>query len=397
MKRNALFSTRSKVVAVTVLLILGLSVLNCSPLFAQGSAGRVIGTVTDSNGGAVSGANVSVLDVERGTVRSLVTDESGVYSAPNLLPGSYRIRVEFKGFKTFERQNITLEVAQDLRVDVVLQPGEQTQTITVTETAPLVETTNASLGGTVTNQTINELPLNGRNYQNLLSLRPGVQIYPGGGAWTQSTNGLRAHDNVYMVEGIDHSDPWLAQSVINAVGFAGDAATILSMDAIQEFKTEQNPRAEFGWKPGSQVNVGLKSGTNTLHGTAFAFGRTDGWDARNYFNTTDQKKEGIAMEQFGGTAGGRIIKDKLFWFGDYEGQRYTLDSGWVGAAPITAVGVSDPNLNLASSNLIGGCLAALAGPGSYGPQRSPCWPESRLHTSLQLSRCLPGQQRFQRA
>ena len=363
MKRNALFSTRSKVVAVTVLLILGLSVLNCSPLFAQGSAGRVIGTVTDSNGGAVSGANVSVLDVERGTVRSLVTDESGVYSAPNLLPGSYRIRVEFKGFKTFERQNITLEVAQDLRVDVVLQPGEQTQTITVTETAPLVETTNASLGGTVTNQTINELPLNGRNYQNLLSLRPGVQIYPGGGAWTQSTNGLRAHDNVYMVEGIDHSDPWLAQSVINAVGFAGDAATILSMDAIQEFKTEQNPRAEFGWKPGSQVNVGLKSGTNTLHGTAFAFGRTDGWDARNYFNTTDQKKQGIAMEQFGGTAGGRIIKDKLFWFGDYEGQRYTLDSGWVGAAPITSPGVADPSATLATSNLIGGCLAALAGKG----------------------------------
>src|ERR1700722_6013786 len=275
---------------------IGLLFLSSSPLFSQGNAGRISGTITDQTSGAVGGATVTVTDTQRGVTRTLTTDEAGVYLAPNLTPGNYSIRVESKGFKTIERQNVTLEIAQDIRVDLVLQPGEQNQTITVTESLPLVETTNASLGGTITNQTINELPLNGRNYQNLLSLRPGVQIYPGGGAWTQSTNGLRAHDNVYMVEGIDHSDPWLAQSVINAVGFAGDAATILSMDAIQEFKTEQNPRAEFGWKPGSQVNVGIKSGTNAIHGTAFAFGRTDAWDARNYFNTTDQKKEGIAMD-----------------------------------------------------------------------------------------------------
>jgi hypothetical protein len=106
------------------------------------------------------------------------------------------------------------------------------------------------------------------------------------------------------------------------------------------------------------VNVGLKSGTNSLHGTAFAFGRTDAWDACNYFNTTDQAKEGIAMQQFGGTVGGRIIKDKLFWFGDYEGQRYTLDSSWIGNAPITAAGAGD-----ASTNLVLGCLAAKAGTG----------------------------------
>ena len=354
-----LFANGTKHFAVCMLAI-GLLLFSSSPLFSQGSAGRISGTISDQTGGAVGGATVTVTDTQRGVTRTLTTDEAGVYLAPNLTPGNYTVKVESKGFKTVERQSIALEVAQDIRVDLVLQPGEQNQTITVTESLPLVETTNASLGGTITNQTINELPLNGRNYQNLLSLRPGVQIYPGGGAWTQSTNGLRAHDNVYMVEGIDHSDPWLAQSVINAVGFAGDAATILSMDAIQEFKTEQNPRAEFGWKPGSQVNVGLKSGTNTIHGTAFAFGRTDGWDARNYFNTTDQKKEGIAMEQFGGTAGGPIVKDKLFWFGDYEGQRYTLDSGWIGAAPITAPGVSDPSLTPATSNLIAGCLNALA-------------------------------------
>jgi hypothetical protein len=353
------FGNSIRLLSVCIFTI-GLLFLSSSPLLSQGNAGRISGTITDQTSGAVGGATVTVTDTQRGVTRTLTTDEAGVYLAPNLTPGNYSIKVESKGFKTIERQNVTLEIAQDIRVDLVLQPGEQNQTITVTESLPLVETTNASLGGTITNQTINELPLNGRNYQNLLSLRPGVQIYPGGGAWTQSTNGLRAHDNVYMVEGIDHSDPWLAQSVINAVGFAGDAATILSMDAIQEFKTEQNPRAEFGWKPGSQVNVGIKSGTNAIHGTAFAFGRTDAWDARNYFNTTDQKKEGIAMEQFGGTAGGPIIKDRLFWFGDYEGQRYTLDSGWIGAAPITAAGVSDPSLTPQTSNLIAGCLNAKA-------------------------------------
>ena len=337
---------------IVATLTVGLSALS------QGSAGRITGTITDQTGGAIAGAMVTVTDTQRGVSRTLVSDEAGAYIAPNLTPSTYTVRAEAKGFKALERQNVVVEVNGDIRVDLVLQPGEQTEKITVTESLPLVETTNATLGGTITNQTINELPLNGRNYQNLLTLRPGVQIYPGGGAWTQSTNGLRAHDNVYMVDGILHSDPWLAQSVINAVGFAGDAATILSVDAIQEFRTEQNPRAEYGWKPGSQVNVGLKSGTNNLHGTGFAFGRTDGWDARNYFNPAPQAKEAIALEQFGGTLGGAIKKDKLFWFGDYEGQRYRLDSGWISNAPVTAAGLGG-----ADDNLIAGCQAALAGTG----------------------------------
>jgi Carboxypeptidase regulatory-like domain/TonB dependent receptor-like, beta-barrel len=332
--------------------------LLCLPLWSQGSAGRILGTVYDSSGGVIAGATVTITDVARGTTRTLTSDQAGAYLAPGMLPGTYIVRGQAANFQPLQRENVQVQVGQDSRVDLTLQPGSTTQTVTVTEQLPLVQTSSSSLGGTITNQTINELPLNGRNYQNLLALRPGVEIYPGGGAWTQSTNGLRAHDNVYMVDGIDHSDPWLAQSIINAVGFAGDAATILSMDAIQEFKTEQNPRAEFGWKPGSQVNVGIKSGTNTIHGTGFAFGRTDGWDARNFFNTTDQAKEGIALEQFGGTAGGPIIKDKLFWFGDYEGQRYNLDSGWISNAPITAAGVGD-----ATNNLIAACTAAMSGTG----------------------------------
>jgi hypothetical protein len=207
-----------------------------------------------------------------------------------------------------------------------------------------VETTNATLGGTITNETITELPLNGRNFANLLQLRPGVTIYPGGSGWTQSSNGMRAKDNVYLVDGIYSSEPWMGQSVMNAVGAAGDAGTILSIDSIDEFKTEQNPRAQYGWKPGSIVNVGLKSGTNAIHGTAFAFGRDGNWDPLNYFQAaganggTAAPKTPVQLEQFGGTVGGPIIKDKLFWFAAYEGQRYTIGATGQITEPITAAG-----------------------------------------------------------
>ena len=117
--------------------------------------------------------------MDRGTSRPLTTDESGAFNAPNLLPGNYKVRAESKGFKTTERQSIVLEVGQELRVDLALQPGEQSQTITVTEEIPLVETTNAELGGTIQNEVINDLPLNGRNFENLLDLRPGVTKYVG--------------------------------------------------------------------------------------------------------------------------------------------------------------------------------------------------------------------------
>src|SRR4051812_22413472 len=250
------------------------------PAFSQGNAGRILGSVVDPSGGAMQGAMVTITDTSRGTTRALTTDASGEYNAPNLIPGTYKVHAESKGFKAAERQNIILEVNQELRVDLTLQPGEQTETITVTEQLPLIETTNAELGGTLQNAVINNLPLNGRNFENLLTLRPGVTIYPGGGGWTQSTNGIRAHDNVYMVDGVNSNDPWMAQSIMNAAMAGGDAGTILPIDAIDEFKTEINPRAQYGWKPGAVVNVGIKSGTNALHGSAYAYGRDGSWDAR---------------------------------------------------------------------------------------------------------------------
>ena len=307
--------------------------LVCLSAFSQASTGRIMGAVTDQTGGAIVGATVAVTDVQRGISHNLITDQAGEYNAPNLLPSMYTIRVEFKGFKAVERSNILVEVGKELRIDLTLEPGEVTQTVVVTEAAPMVETTNATLGGTLSNATINDLPLNGRNFENLLQYRPGITIYPGGGSSTQSTNGIRPEDNVYLMEGQFISEAFGGGSIINGAGPAGDSATIMPIDAIQEFNTEENPKAEFGWKPGTIVNVGLKSGTNMLHGTAYAFGRDAAWDARNFYDTEPSPKTPLSLEQFGGTVGGPIKKDKLFFFAGYEGQRYTAGNSFSESIP----------------------------------------------------------------
>jgi len=329
--------------------------LICSPAFPQGNAGRILGTLTDQSGGVLVGATVTVTDTQRGTTRTLTTNQSGEYNSPNLLPSTYTVRAEAMGFKTIERLGILLEANQELRVDLVLQPGQQTQTITVTEALPMVDTTNAELGGTLQSDIIDSLPMNGRNFQNLLQLTPGVMIYPGGTSYSESTNGLRSHQNLYLVNGVFSSTPWDGQSVMNSSLHAGDAGTILPVDAIDELKTEENPRAEYGWKPGAIIDIGIKSGTNTLHGTAYAYGRDTALDARNYYDVAAAPKAEVGLEQFGGTIGGPIKKDKLFFFANYEGQLYSIGNPALHNFPVTTP-IGDP-----TKSLIDACNAALAG------------------------------------
>lgn len=324
--RRTIFSRQAGVIILAVFL-LSLSA------WAQSTNGRILGSVNDQSGAAVAGASVVVTDMQRGTSRTLTTDPAGTYVAADLLPGTYKIHVEAKGFKTVERPNVLIEVATDVRADFSLQPGQVTETVVVDEEVPLVNTTSSTLGGTLSNKEINDLPLNGRNYQNLLQLRPGVMRYPGGGFSTTSANGLRAEDNAYLIDGLYNTEPFSGQGIINGSGIVGDSATILPIDSIQEFNLEQNPPAEYGWKPGAIVNVGIKSGTNTLHGTAFAFGRDGAMDARNFFNTPPAAKVGRTLEQFGGSLGGAIIKDKAFFFGSYEGQRYDIGNTYSVTTP----------------------------------------------------------------
>jgi hypothetical protein len=353
-------------VCLRVLMMGACMLLVSLPMFAQGSAGRILGSVTDQSGGVLAGATVTVLDVQRGIPRTLITDQSGEYVAPSLLPGTYTVRAEFKGFKTVERQKIVLEVNQDIRVDLALEPGEQTQTITVTEELPLVETTNATLGGTLSNETINDLPMMGRSYQNLLTLRPGMMIYPGGGGWTMSTNGSRPEENQFILDGLTNDNPLQGLTIINGPGVAGDAATIMPIDAIQEVRIEENPKAEYGGKPGAVVNVGIKSGTNSIHGTAYAFGRDSAMDARNYFDDTSLPKRAVALEQYGATVGGPLKKDKLFFFLGYEAESYSVGNLFFANVPEDVSQVPGAGAPDTANSLVDALQSLVAGGATVG-------------------------------
>lgn len=369
--------------------------LLCLPAFSQGNLGRIMGTVTDQSGGVVAGATVTVLDVARGISRTLTTDDAGEYNAPNLTPGGFTVRVEAKGFKKIERQNVDVGVGKEIRVDLTLQPGEQEQTVTVTEAVPLVETTNATLGGTLDNADIVDMPLNGRNYQLLLGLRPGVMVQPGGGPWTQSTNGVRPDESVWMVDGVINSNFMDARPILGMPSPITDGATILPVDAIQEFNTMENPKAEYGWKPGAVVNVGIKSGTNQIHGSAYAFGRDGSWGARNAYNIaplaggcplSSCDKLPVQLKQFGGVVGGPIIKDKLFFFGGYEGLRSFIGQALAtsGAGVPGTATEGDPKLSFVDAI---NCLQFATDCGSRGV---PTGPIAVSPVTLKLTGCTVG-------
>jgi hypothetical protein len=172
-------------------------------------------------------------------------------------------------------------VAKDIRVDFRLDPGAINETVTVSEEAPVVNTTIDVLGGTFANKAINELPLLGRDFQNLAILQPNIQRSPGGGFLSTTANGNRPEDNNYVVDGLDDNDAYYGTTVINAEGVEGTPATHLPIDAIQEFNIQSSPEADYGWKPGAVINIGIKSGTNSFHGSTYYFNRNSALDARN--------------------------------------------------------------------------------------------------------------------
>lgn len=337
----------------------------CAMVAAQTYQGRISGTVTDQTGAVLAGAKVLVTNMDTGAVRDLVSNEAGDWVAPNLPPGPYKITVEAPKFKKVERTGVRLEVAKDIHLDIALVPGQASEVVTVTEEAPLVETMNDTLGGTFTNKAINDLPLNGRDFQNLVVLRPGVQRGTGGGFLSISSDGMRPEDNNFIMDGTDNNDPYYATTVVNAEGVQGTPGTHLPIDAIQEFNVIENPPAEYGWKPGAIVNLGLKSGTNHFHGTAYDFERNNALDARNYFNAAPDPQRPLRLHEFGASAGGPIVKNKLFIFGAYEGVRDLVGNSENLSSPATA-SVGDPSISIPDAianvtNLCGaGCLSPLS-------------------------------------
>ena len=309
-------------VAVLVLLAMGVAA------GAQTFRGTILGTVTDSSGAAISGATVTIKNTDTGLVRTVTTSADGSYSAPELPIGNYSVTVETAGFKSGVVTGIRVEVSSERRADVTLQAGEISQKIEVTgDTLPQVESTDNTLGGIIESKVVTSLPVNGRDYQKLIFLVPGVtgspdQITDSPGSFgIFSVNGARGRANNFLLDGTDMNDGYRNDPAINEAGVFGTPATILPVEAIAELRVASNFEAEYGRSAGGVINVVTKSGTNSLHGSAFEFFRNNALDARNYFNQVGTPQNPFHNNQYGGALGGPIVKDKTFFFVDYEGLR----------------------------------------------------------------------------
>ena len=342
--------SKSSVVNSTqrILVWLGVSVsvlLLSLPASAQLNLGRIWGNISDQSGGVIVGATVSVLDVPRGVARNLTTDSAGGFSASSLVPSTYTVKVEFKGFKTIERQNVEVGVGQEVRLDLTLQPGDQAQTVTVTEAIPIIDTTNAVLSSTLQTEALSELPINGRLYTKVLDFQPGIHGNPGGNSPNYEANGASGQGNYYLLDGVENSNIFVNSGPLIGAATSTDELTILPQDAVQEVNVMANPPAEFGWFQGAVVNVGLKSGTNNIHGSAYGFGRHNSLDAYDPYLTPGGPKQDDDFEQFGGSFGGPIKKDKLFYFGAFDGMRYTVGTAQVATVPTVNGGAVDFTTN----------------------------------------------------
>jgi len=303
-------------------------VLAATTLVAQTFRGTILGVVTDPSGAVVSGASVKVKNMNTGLERVTQTSADGSYSVPELPIGTYSVTVSQSGFQTSVTSNVTVDVAGARRVDVGLKPGKVSEQVQVAgEELPQVETTSTELGGTFTSDAIESLPVNGRDYQKLIYQNPGVagspdQISDSPGSYgTFSMNGSRGRANNFLLDGTDMNDGYRNDPAINEAGVFGDPATILPLDAVAELRVLSNYDAEYGRNSGAVINIVTKSGTNTWHGSALEYFRSGKLGARNYFNFAPDPKSPFNNNQFGGALGGALIKDKTFFYADYEGQR----------------------------------------------------------------------------
>ena len=217
---------------------------------AQSNRGRISSQVTDSSGATVPAAKITIENRDTHVQRTLETNNDGDYVASDIEPGFYSVKAEAPNFKTVLREQIQIEVANDIKINLQLTPGGISEVVEVKDEAPLTESTNAVLSGVLSNKAINELPLQGRDFQNLLPLHPGVQRDPGGGFHTLTFNGLRPDDNNFIIDGANDNDVYYGETVVNDAGISGTPASTLPLDSIQEFNTQEQPQADYGAKPG---------------------------------------------------------------------------------------------------------------------------------------------------
>ncbi len=312
------------------------------PALAQTFRGGIQGTITDTTGGALPGVSVTVTNAATKLSRTAFTDKEGNYFIPELPLGDYTLAVELSGFGPKTVTGIHVEVGSNRRVDLQLSPGGLQEKVEVVATAPLVETTGDTMGGTLGAMEMAALPINGGDFTKLLVLVPGsvgdasgVMDSPGSFGLF-SLNGSRGRSNNYLIDGTDMNDGYRNLPAINEGGVFGTPATILPVDAVAEIKVLSGGQAEFGRSSGGVVNIVTKSGANSFHGSGYEFFRNDALDSRNFFNPAPNPKDLFHNNQFGGFLSGPIQKDQTFWFVSYEGQREQVGIPSLSRVPTSA-------------------------------------------------------------
>src|SRR6266404_2344759 len=337
------------------LIVIAASALFAMSAVAQGDA-SISGHVADSTGAAIAGAAVKIRNVETGSERNLATDEAGRFNAPSLSVGRYDVTAAKEGFHTDTRTSIALAVGQREEIDFTLQVGDVHQTVEVPAFSGALAVTTEDTSGLVEERQVKDLPLNGRSYDQLLTLNPGILNYTSqraGGIGTSNSvvgnmfaaSGRRPQENLYLLNGVEFTS---ASEINNTPG--GVSGQLLGVDAVREFSVIKDTYgAEYGKRPGAQVNIVTASGTNQLHGAAYEFLRNSALDARNYFDYGSIPD--FQRNVFGGSLGGPIKKDKTFLFGNYEGFRQNLGLSDLSLVPdatsrATAIASIQPLLSL---------------------------------------------------
>src|SRR5437764_9232318 len=322
----------SQVLQSVFTFVIGVALFGVTPLNAQVDTGSITCVIADASGAVVSGAKVTLTNEGTGASLTATSGADGIYKFSPVRVGSYKLDVTSQGFQTTKQSGVQVNIGTNVSLNFNLKPGSQTETVEVTGAIPVLQTQDASVGQVVDQRSVNDLPLNGRNFTFLAQLVQGVnspQADTRGNAASGafSANGLRPAQNNYMLDGIDNNSDTV--DFLNGTNFV----VLPPVDAIQEFKVEtSNYSAELGRSAGAVLNATIKSGTNQFHGTAWEFLRNDALDAKNYFES-GLRKGAFRLNQFGASLGGPIRRDKTFFFLDYEGTRIRQAIPYVSTVP----------------------------------------------------------------
>jgi outer membrane receptor protein involved in Fe transport len=320
---------------------------------AQSFRGSIHAEVSDSQGLPIADARITVRNLDTSETREGIADSDGQYVFRELPAGTYEVAAVAPGFQEFRQSHVVVSVGAETSLVLQLtKPAEVFERAVVSETVPLVSTTETTLSQVVERQLVQELPLNGRDFGKLVALSPGVTVEGSGVAGTEkgfgqfNINGNRDRSNNYMLDGTDNNDPFFNNSALNQVGITGAPATLLPLDAIEEFNLQSQFAAEYGRNSGSAVNIITRSGSNTLHGSLYEYNRNSFFDARNYFNPSGTPQSRFNNNNFGGSLGGPVVPNKTFFFFAYEGQRERVGSDFNLVVPSTADVAAARNLAL---------------------------------------------------